>query len=80
MRKENDIQGVVRTLNIDEEFYSGSWLLILNVTDGNRPLNNSLQDIPYHIPMHIRQPEIPSLKAERQPCVLQAELVENRRL
>lgn len=35
-------------------------------------LDHLCQQLPHHVPVHIRQPELPSLVLERQPLVVQA--------
>src|SRR4051812_42825112 len=41
-------------------------------------LRGSGEDVLHHIPMHIRESEIPSLKAVRQPLVIDAQPVQYR--
>jgi hypothetical protein len=40
----------------------------------------SRQQLLHHLAMHVRQPEVAALEAERQPGVIEAEQVQQRRV
>src|SRR5688500_8587420 len=40
----------------------------------------SRQNVLHHVPMHVGQPVVPTLKLVREPLVIDPELVQNRRL